>query len=98
MTLNGVMALILRCFMEFVYGVVAKKFTFAISSSDEFLVTLFFGSRPDRSGRPISTIYTSYDVFPRKKVPFGGRDTTAPHFGGQIQKERFWGVNGRFQA
>jgi len=38
MTLNGVMAVILRYFTEFVYDVVVKKFTFAISSSDEFLV------------------------------------------------------------
>ena len=39
MTLNGVMALILRYFTEFVYGVV-RNFTFAISSPDEFLVLL----------------------------------------------------------
>ena len=39
MTLNGVMALILRYFTELVYDVVVKKFTFAISSSDdEFLL------------------------------------------------------------
>ena len=37
MTLNGVMALILRYFTEFVYDIV-KMFTFAISSLDEFLV------------------------------------------------------------
>jgi len=40
MTLNGVMALILRYFTEFVYGVVVRNFTFAISSPDEFLVLL----------------------------------------------------------
>jgi len=52
MTLNGVMAVILRYFTEFgsfpsgrtagikvIEDVVVKKFTFAISSSDEFLVT-----------------------------------------------------------
>ena len=33
------MALILRYFTEFVYDVVIKKFTFAISSPDEFLVS-----------------------------------------------------------
>jgi len=46
MTLNGVMALILRYFTKFgnfrgaydVYDVVVKKITFAISSPDEFLV------------------------------------------------------------
>jgi len=40
MTLNGVMALILRYFTEFMYDVVVKKFTFAISSPDEFLVLI----------------------------------------------------------
>jgi len=38
MTLNGVMALILRYFTEFVYDIVVKKLTLAISSPDEFLV------------------------------------------------------------
>jgi len=38
MTLNGVMVLVLRYFTEFVYDVVVKKFTFAITSLDEFLV------------------------------------------------------------
>ena len=49
MTLNGVMALILRYFVEFrsfhvahcvkvIEDVVVKKFTFDISSPDEFLV------------------------------------------------------------
>ena len=40
MTLNDVMALILRYFNEFVYAVVVKKFTFAISSPGEFLVKI----------------------------------------------------------
>ena len=49
MTLNGVMALILRYFTEFgsfrahcvkvVEDIVAKKFTFAIASPDEFLIS-----------------------------------------------------------
>jgi len=38
MTLNGVMVLVLRYFTEFVYDVVVKKFTFAITSLDEFRV------------------------------------------------------------
>jgi len=38
MTLNGVMAVILRYFTEFVFDVVVKKFTFAISSPGEFLI------------------------------------------------------------
>jgi len=37
MTLNGAMVLILCYFTEFVYDVVVKMFTFAISSPDEFL-------------------------------------------------------------
>jgi len=40
MTLNGVLALILHHFTEFVYDVVVKKFTFASSSPDEFLVII----------------------------------------------------------
>ena len=54
--------------------------------------TLFLGSRQAHTGGPILTIYTSYDVFPRKEVPFGGLDEIAPHLGGQIpQKPQFWG-------
>jgi len=40
-----------------------------------FFVFLFFGFLVTRTGHasgPILTIYTSYDVFPRKDVPFGG--------------------------
>jgi len=40
------MALILRYSTEFVYDVVVKKFTFAISSLDEFLVVLAFKFHP----------------------------------------------------
>jgi len=42
MTLNDIMALILRYFTEFVYDVVVKSlcFLFAVSSPDEFLVAL----------------------------------------------------------
>jgi len=57
-----------------------------------FLFTLFFGSRPGRTCGPILTMYTSYDVFLRKEVPFGGVDEIAPHLGGQIApKTQFWG-------
>ena len=40
MTLEGVMALSLRYFTEFAYEceVVVEKFTFAVSSAEEFLV------------------------------------------------------------
>ena len=30
---------------------------------------------------PILTIYTPYDVFLRKEVPFGSRAETVPHLG-----------------
>ena len=54
--------------------------------------TLFFGSRRARTRGPILTIYTSYDVFSPKDVPFGGLVHTAPHFGGKIpQKPQFRG-------
>ena len=57
-----------------------------------FFFALFFGSRRARTRGPILTIYTSYDVFPPKDVPFGGFVHTAPHFGGKIpQKPQFWG-------
>ena len=52
------------------------------------LFTLFLGSRPARTGGPILTIYTSYDVFLRKEVPFGGLDEIAPHLGGQIPQKK----------
>ena len=40
----------------------------------------------------ILTLDGSYDVFLQPLVPFGGRDETAPHLGGQIpQKPPFWG-------
>ena len=52
---------------------------------------LFFVSRRARTHGPILMIYTSYDVFPPKDVPFGGLIHTAPHFGGKIpQKPLFW--------
>jgi len=38
--LNGVIAVILHYFTEFVNDVVVKKFTFAISSPDEFVVQI----------------------------------------------------------
>ena len=46
---------------------------------DFFLTVLscpFFysGTRPGRTAEPIFTLYGSNDVFPRKKVPFGGQD------------------------
>jgi len=37
-----------------------------------------------RTSGPIVTIYTSYDVFPPKDVPFGGFVDMPTHLGGQI--------------
>jgi len=56
MTLNGVMVLILRYFTEFgrapcvkvVEDVVAKKFTFAVSSPGEFLVIFVWQTATDK--------------------------------------------------
>jgi len=54
MTLNGIMALTLRYFTEFIYDVVAKKFTFTTSSpnSEEYVYgpgyTLMI-ERPDKA-------------------------------------------------
>ena len=47
--------------------------------SFSFFLGLFM--RTDRTGGPILTIYTSYDVFPPKDVPFGGFVDMPPHFG-----------------
>ena len=38
------------------------------------------------------TFYTSYDLFPHKEVPFGGRDDITPHLGGQIHKTPILGA------
>ena len=40
----------------------------------------------------------SYDVFPHKEVPFGGRDETAPHLGVKSPRKDFVGVNRHFQG
>ena len=46
-----------------------------------------------RTGEPMLTTYTSYDVFPRNDVPFEGSVNVSPHIGGQIpQKPKFWFV------
>jgi len=66
-----------------------------------FLSLSFFGlvTRTGRTGGPILTIYTSYDVFLPTDVPFGGLVDVPPHLGGQIpQKNNFGGVNRRFPA
>ena len=65
------------------------KYTFFIFY---FFFALFFGSRQARKSGPILTIYTSYDVFPPKDVPFGGLVYTAPNFGGKIPKTLILGA------
>jgi len=60
---------------------------------------LYFGSRRARTRGPIFTIYTSYDVFPPKDVPFGGLVHTAPDFGGKMpQKPIIWGREYAFSS
>jgi len=52
--------------------------TYNVSSGTLSLYTttttcpFFSGTRPGRTAEPIFTLYGSNDVFPRKKVPFGG--------------------------
>ena len=54
---------------------------------------LFVGLHRAATGRWIWTIYTSYDVFPRKGVPFGSPVVIATHLEGQkLPKPQFWGV------
>ena len=61
--------------------------------------TLFFGSRRARTRGPILTIYTSYDVFPPKDVPFGVSFILLPILGAKSpQNPKFGGVNRHFQA
>jgi len=60
-------------------------------SGSLYLFFYFLVTRTGRTSEPILTIYTSYDVFPRKDVPFGDCIDTAPHLGGQITpKPQFW--------
>jgi len=52
-----------------------------------FLSLSFFGlfvTRTGRTGGPILTIYTSYDVFLPNDVPFGGPVDVPPRLGCQI--------------
>jgi len=53
-----------------------------------------FVTRTGRTGGPILTVYTSYDVFLPQDVPFGGFVDMPPHLGGQIPPK----VNRRFPA
>ena len=55
-----------------VCDIVVKKFTFAISSSDEFLLGVFFQSPESKT---LAQILTPNDAFPRKNVSFPGHKT-----------------------
>jgi len=61
--------------------------TYIGTSECRRIFAVFYGSRRARTSGPILTIYTSYDVFPPKDVPFGGLGHTAPHSGGKIPKK-----------
>ena len=73
MTLNGVMALILRYFTEFVYGVVVKKFMFAVSSSDE----LFVSCCGEQNIRSLDVSFTVVNDYKYSKVYFPKLPSTA---------------------
>jgi len=73
-----------------------------VSANSQFATVRFlswsffrlFVTRTGRTGGPILTIYTSYDVFLPKDVPFGGFVDMPPHLRGQIpppKKKQFWG-------
>jgi len=58
---------------------------------------LHFGSRRARTRGPILTIYTSYDVFPPKDVPFGVSFTLLSILGVKSPQNPYFGdVNRHF--
>jgi len=57
-----------------------------------FLFTLFFSLHPAHTSGPTLMISVSYDMFPCKKMPFGGCDETAPHLGGHIPQNPHFGA------
>jgi len=54
---------------------------------------IYFGSRQARTSGPILTINTRYDLFPRKKVPFGCRNETASYLGDQMPQTPILGAS-----
>jgi len=77
--------------VSFMYSCSASRDNF-LRQHGLLVSTLFVGWRRARTGGPILTINTSYDVFPRKGVPLEGRDENAPHLWGQMpQKPNFLG-------
>jgi len=56
-----------------------------------YLFALFFGSRRASTSELILTIYTSYDVFPRKDVPLGVTFMLLSSLKGQIPKNTYFG-------
>ena len=61
------------------------------------MANCFTNGRP-KTGEPILTICTSYDVLLQKEVPLGGRCVTAPNLGGKIPQNHHLGVNRRLRA
>jgi len=59
----------------------------AMLTVSSFLFGLFI-TRKGRTGGPLLTIYTSYDVFLPTDVPFGRFIDMPPHLGGQILQKR----------
>ena len=57
-----------------------------------FFFALYFGSRRARTRGPILTIYTSYDVFPPKDVPFGVSFILLPILGVKSPKNPILGA------
>jgi len=64
----------------------SRSLTHLLMSSCYFILWLAHWSH----NGPILTIYTAYDVFPRKEVPFcEGSDETVVHLWGHIPKKQF---------
>ena len=62
------------------------------SSIYSHFFALLLGSRRAGTVGPIFTVIRHNDVFPRKKVTFGGRSDITPHLGGQIPQNHQFGA------
>ena len=62
-------------------------------------ILLYSSAHAEPAQAPILTIYTLYDVFPTKDVPFGGLIHIPPHLGVKSPKNPYFGgVNRHFKA
>ena len=59
---------------------------------ETFIFYFILGLFCTQTGGWILMIYMSYNVFPRKDVPFGACIDTAPHLGGQISQNPHFGA------